>query len=76
MGSTNGFLEHKKSMSESGLGTNQNKVPNNFLSTTKRDDFWKNKIDAPFTKATNEGNPGPGKYNLNKKKDDIKTKIL
>lgn len=46
------------------------------MSTTKRDDFWKNKIETPFTKATSEENPGPGKYNLEKKKDDIKTKIL
>ena len=48
----------------------------NFLTNTKRADFWVNKIDAPYTKPTSALNPGPGKYNLEKKKDDIKTKIL
>lgn len=33
-------------------------------------------MEAPFTKPTCIQNPGPGKYNLEKKKDDITTKIL
>jgi hypothetical protein len=33
-------------------------------------------MDAPYTKPTSIKNPGPGEYNLEKKKDDIKTKIL
>lgn len=33
-------------------------------------------METPYTKATYVGNPGPGKYNLEKKHDDIKTKIL
>lgn len=33
-------------------------------------------MDAPYTKPTSYTNPGPGKYNLEKKKDDIKTRIL
>ena len=46
------------------------------MSTTKREDFWVNKIETPYTHPTNFENPGPGKYNLEKKKDDIRTKIL
>jgi hypothetical protein len=46
------------------------------LSTTKREEFWKNEISAPYTKPSFASNPGPGKYNHEKKKDDIKTKIL
>ena len=49
----------------------------NFLTNTKRDGFWDNNLDAPFTKATNKVEvPGPGKYDHEKKQDDIKTKIL
>ncbi len=54
-----------------------NKTNQNFLSTTKREkDFWINKIETPYTHPTNMLNPGPGKYNHEKKKDDIKTRIL
>ena len=38
-------------------GGNQNINP--FLSTTQRGDFWKNELNAPFTKATFLANPGP-----------------
>ena len=33
-------------------------------------------MDAPFTKPTSTTNPGPGKYYNDKKKEDIKSKIL
>lgn len=46
------------------------------MSNTKREGHWKNKIEAPFTKPTSLLNPGPGEYNLEPKKDDIKSKIL
>jgi hypothetical protein len=46
------------------------------MSSTKRNDFWRNEINAPFTQATRYENPGPGKYDLEKKKNDIKAKIL
>jgi hypothetical protein len=46
------------------------------LSTTKREDFWVNQITTPYTHPTNMENPGPGKYNHEKKKNDIKAKIL
>jgi|LauGreDrversion4_2_1035121.scaffolds.fasta_scaffold122188_2 hypothetical protein len=74
---------HKRSNSESGLNdsrlntANMGKTNQNFLSTTKREkDFWINRIDTPYTHPTNLVNPGPGKYNLEKKKDDIKTRLL
>lgn len=35
-----------------------------------------NKIETPYTHPTNMLNPGPGKYNHEKKKDDIKTRLL
>ena len=53
------------------------KANQNFLSTTKREkDFWVNRIETPYTHPTHMLNPGPGKYNHEKKKDDIKTRLL
>lgn len=46
------------------------------MSTTHRVDFWTNEIKTPFTKQTFYKNPGPGAYNFDKKKDDIKSKLL
>jgi hypothetical protein len=47
------------------------------LNTTHRVDFWSNEIETPYTKQTFMKNPGPGSYNLGKKKgDDIKSKLL
>jgi hypothetical protein len=31
---------------------------------------------TPYTKPTHIHNPGPGKYNLERKKKDLKTKVL
>ncbi len=45
------------------------------MSSTKRNDFWRNELNAPFTSATRSENPGPGKYEIEKKKNDIKAKI-
>lgn len=62
------------STSYSFMGNRTNK---NFLSTTKREkDFWINKIETPYTHPTHFVNPGPGKYNHEKKRDDIKTRLL
>lgn len=62
--------------SSMGMG-GMNKTNQNFLSTTKREkDFWINRIETPYTHPTNLINPGPGKYNHEKKKDDIKTRLL
>ncbi len=47
-----------------------------FLSNIKRDDQWKYNIEAPYSRPQVLNNPGPGKYNIDKKKDDVKTKIL
>ena len=56
-------------------GGNQNINP--FLSTTTRGDFWKNELNAPFTKQTYLVNPGPQQYFIDKKKgDDIKSRLL
>lgn len=77
---------HLRSNSDSRLGESEfnksgilgaSKTNQNFMSTTKREkDFWINKIDTPYTHPTHLVNPGPGKYNHEKKKDDIKTRIL
>lgn len=48
----------------------------NFLTNTKREDFWVNQIETPYTHPTRFENPGPGKYNHEKTKDDIRSKIL
>ena len=62
---------------KSGIIGAANKTNQNFMSTTKREkDFWINKIDTPYTHPTHLLNPGPGKYNHEKKKDDIQTRIL
>ena len=72
-----GTNDHRRSTADSGaLNQGGNKGNQNFLSTTKREDHWINRIDAPYTHPTNFQNPGPGKYNHEKKKDDIKAKIL
>lgn len=47
------------------------------MSTTQRQDFWRNDIVTPYTKQTYQTNPGPGQYTLGKKKDDdIKSRLL
>lgn len=49
------------------------------MSTTDRVDFWKNELDAPFTKQTYLQNPGPGSYSVNatkKKENELKSRIL
>jgi len=38
------------------------KKDSNFLTNTKREDWWDNNIDAPFTKPSNINNPDPGRY--------------
>lgn len=77
---TSFLTDHKRSLSEAGnnvQGINQqNKANSNFMSTTKREDFWVNDINTPYTHPTNFVNPGPGKYHQDKKRDDIKAKIL
>lgn len=42
-----------------------------FMSSTKREGFWDNTLEAPFTKGTNilEG-PGPGNYPGGKKSEN------
>lgn len=50
---------------------------NPFMSTTMRGDFWKNELSAPYTKQTFLANPGPGQYQIDKKKgEDIKSRLL
>lgn len=56
--------------------SNMNSQLNPFLSGTGRGDMWRNKINAPYTKASFLQNPGPGQYFCNKKKDDIKQRLL
>lgn len=41
----------------------------NFLSTTKREDFWVNDIRSPFVHPTNFQNPAPGEYPKKEKKE-------
>ena len=53
------------------MNTNQQ-----FLSSIKRTDQWTYQMDAPYSRPQTLNNPGPWKYNLEKKKDDMKTKIL
>lgn len=50
--------------------------PKSFLTKTKRNDFWRNEIETPFTKQSYHKNPGPGTYEFGKKKDDVKNKII
>jgi len=47
------------------------------MSSTQRQGFWKNELNAPYTKQTYIRNPGPDHYQVNKKKgDDIKSRLL
>jgi len=47
-----------------------------FLSKTKRTDHWRNDVSHPYTKQSYYQSPAPGAYNVDKKKDDVKNKIL
>ncbi len=49
---------------------------NPFMSGTGRADMWSYELNAPFTKQTYIKNPGPGQYFSNKRKDDIKQRLL
>ena len=50
--------------------------PKSFLTKTKRGEFWKHEGETPYTRQTFSKNPGPGQYEHEKKKDDIKNKIM
>ena len=50
--------------------------PQSFLTKTKRGEFWKHEGETPYTRQTYAKNPGPGQYNHEKKKDDIKNRII
>lgn len=47
-----------------------------FGSKIVRGEFWKNELDAPYTKATFSKAPGPGQYLASKKKEDIRARLL
>ena len=73
MNSTHGDSKFGSSSVQGGGRHNLNP----FMSTTERGDFWKNELNAPYTKQTYLRNPGPGEYPIDKKKgDDIKTRLL
>lgn len=46
------------------------------MTKTKRGEFWKHEGATPYTRQTFAKNPGPGHYNHEKKKDDIKNRII
>ncbi len=46
------------------------------MSKTARGDMWKADLNAPFTNQTFTKNPAPNAYFDNKKKDDIKKRLL
>lgn len=46
------------------------------MTKTKRGEFWKHERETPYTRQTFAKNPGPGHYNHEKKKDDIKNRIV
>ena len=46
------------------------------MTKTKRGEFWKHEGETPYTRQTFSKNPGPGQYNHEKKKDDIKNRII
>lgn len=50
--------------------------PKSFLTKTKRGEFWKHEGETPYTRQTFAKVPGPGQYEHEKKKDDIKNKII
>ena len=63
--------------SQYGQGSGMN-ATSPFLSTTDRGDFWKNELNAPYTKQTYLENPGPGQYDAKgkKKENEVKNRIL
>ena len=77
----NRFQNDKDSQLESfyGSGGAQLNATSPFASTTERVDFWKNELNAPYTKQTYLENPGPGQYAVNaakKKENELKSRIL
>ena len=67
-------FQNVPSTDASTIGQPDNANP--FMSSTVRGDFWKNELNAPFTKATFNKNPGPGAYLKSKKNEDIKARLL
>lgn len=65
--------EHQRMNSDGQLVGQE---PQSFLFKTKRGEFWKHEGNTPYTRQTFAVNPGPGKYDHEKKKDDIKNKIV
>lgn len=50
--------------------------PQSFLTKTARGEFWKHEGETPYTRQTFSKVPGPGTYNHEKKKDDVRNRIL
>ena len=50
--------------------------PQSFLSKTQRGEFWKHEGQTPFTRQTFAKVVGPGHYDVEKKKDDLKNRIV
>ena len=50
--------------------------PNPFMSKTARCDMWTNSLEAPYTKQTFKQNPASNFYFDNKRKEDIKQRLL
>lgn len=83
------YIEKNKKKKLSHQRSNSYRLEPNgmgFLTSTKRDGYWDNTLEAPFTKGKALKNaiflgtniisvPGPGKYQNNKKKDPNKDKI-
>ena len=74
------YIEKKKKKSIHQRSHSYRTEPNGsgFNTSTKREGYWDNNLDAPFTRGTNVVEvPGPGKYQSNKKKgvasNDIKS---
>lgn len=66
--------------SKAGLSTDDSSTltenPNPFMSKTGRQEMWKAHISAPYTKQTFNKNPAPNAYFDQKKKEDVKARLL
>mmetsp|Transcript_7211 Transcript_7211/g.8141 ORF Transcript_7211/g.8141 Transcript_7211/m.8141 type:complete len:211 (-) Transcript_7211:748-1380(-) len=71
------YIDKKKKKSIHTRSHSYRVEPNGrgFLTGTKREGYWDNTLEAPFTKGTNSKlAPGPGKYHKKKNSEATKTR--
>lgn len=70
------MYKESRTIEEKGENPILSQDPGSFMSKTARGRFWQHDEKAPYTRQTFSTVVGPGQYDHEKKKDNIKNKIL